>query len=101
MASLFDLVEPDKRTSVQYRLTRIVEESFANDQIKMQRITQAEVKRRIEITCAIFQQLRGDLSWGLERVFDHLPRYLRNELEGIPWKPDERKMWVPDDGALQ
>jgi hypothetical protein len=34
----------------------------------------------------------------LQRVLDHLPEYLRCELDGIPWQPDTRMVWVPADG---
>jgi len=62
-------------------------------------MTQAEVRRRFGICERLFRQLRGDLHWGLTRVLDHLPTYLRYELDGQPWEPDARSCWMPDDGT--
>lgn len=60
--------------------------------------TQAEISRRFEICARIFEQLRGDLEWGLERIFDKLPEYLGAELNGSTWEPDKRTCWMPSDG---
>lgn len=63
------------------------------------RLTAAEVRRRFQICERLIRQLRGDLGWGLQRVLDHLPHYLRCELDGQPWEPDRRACWMPGDGA--
>ncbi len=60
--------------------------------------TEAEIKRRFELCCSIFEVLRVDLHWGLERIEDHLSTYLRCELDGKNWEPDKRTLWVPKDG---
>lgn len=62
--------------------------------------TKAEVRRRSGMALDIALQLRGDMQWGIQRVMDHLPQYLLAELDGVPWRPDERKIWIPADGAV-
>ena len=62
-------------------------------------MTGAEIRRRFAICERLLRELRGDLGWGLQRVLGHLPHYLRCELEGVPWAPDERAIWVPEDEA--
>lgn len=63
------------------------------------RMTGDEVRRRFGICERLYRQLRGDLGWGVQRVLGHLPRYLRCELDGQPWEPDTRTLWVPQDGT--
>jgi|SRR6185436_18129171 len=59
---------------------------------------QSEVKRRAEICLRIFRELRGDLKWGVERIADSLPHFLRCELDGIAWSPTvTRASWSPND----
>lgn len=60
--------------------------------------TQSEVKRRFNLCVEIFKQLRGDMKWGVTRILDHLPEYLRAELAGETWEPDERQCWISSDG---
>ena len=76
-------------------IEQAVTRSFAADGARM---TGAEVRRRFGICERLFRQLRGDLGWGLVRVLDHLPEYLRCELDGMPWEPDRRTCWMPGDG---
>lgn len=71
--------------------------SFITDKA---RLTRAEVKRRFAICASIFKKLRGDLHWGIDRALHFMPTYLRDELEGVDWKPDTRTMWMPNDGQL-
>ena len=73
-----------------------IAKSFEDDRSRM---TSREVKRRFEICCKIFEALRADLQWGIDRIADHLAAYLRCELDGIDWKPDDRTLWVPQDGG--
>ena len=54
--------------------------------------SKAEVKRRVEICIDIFRQLRGDGHWSVEKIVDHLPRFLRAELDGTDWKPEATAM---------
>lgn len=59
------------------------------------RVTHAETKRRADICVNIVRALRGDLKWGLERILDALPAFLRKELDGEAWEPDARRaMWT-------
>lgn len=62
--------------------------------------THSEIKRRFNMCAEIFKKLRGDLHWGIDRALHFLPTYLRDELEGVAWKPDTRTMWMPTDGVL-
>lgn len=62
-------------------------------------LTGAEVKRRFEMCTKIFEALRGDLKWGIDRACDKMQGYLIQELDGSDWKPDARTIWAPGDGA--
>lgn len=56
-----------------------------------------EMRRRTAICIKIFRELRGDLSWGVERILDNLPHFLQCELDGIPWTPTmNRATWCPE-----
>jgi len=90
-----DLVEQEQVGRVALVIERAIAGSFRQDGSRM---TGAEVRRRFTICERLFRRLRGDLGWGLRRALDHLPRYLRCELDGIPWEPDARTVWVPADG---
>lgn len=72
-----------------------IELSFAVDGAG---ITQTEVKRRFQLCEKIFKILRGDMKWGIVRIIDHLPKYLRFELDGETWEPESRVCWMPTDG---
>jgi len=76
------------------RITQIIEGSFVADG---SRVTVSETKRRFDICAKIFEQLAGDLKWGMNRALDHLPRYLRAELEGQKWTPATREIWTPEN----
>lgn len=76
---------------------RIIYQSFVQDHGRQ---TLSEIRRRFQICTHIFKELRGDLDWGLQRILDHLPAYLRADLDGEKWEPDTRKCWVPTDGAM-
>lgn len=94
--SFLDLVERNQVQRVALAIEAAVRASFAANGA---RVTGDEVKRRFRICERIFRALRGDLGWGLERVLDRLPHYLRSELDGVPWEPDRRTIWMPGDGA--
>jgi hypothetical protein len=89
-----DLVARDQVGRVSLAIERAIERSFRQDGARM---TGDEVRRRFAICERLVRRLRGDLGWGLQRALDHLPRYLRCELDGIPWQPDARTVWVPAD----
>ncbi len=61
-------------------------------------VTDAEVKRRFDLCVKIFKLLRGDVKWGVARILDYLPEYLRAEIDGDSWEPDKRNCWIPSDG---
>lgn len=101
-----DLVAKDQIPKVVRGLERAVEKSFADDQqpgriilvtgVAKKAPSQAEMKRRGELCLKIFMALRGDLSWGIDRILDQLPRFLRLELDGTPWEPEARRAtWTP------
>lgn len=96
MGAFLDLVSEEQVAHVMRAVERAIADSFATCGGPM---TAAEVRRRFAICERIVRELRGDLRWGLQRVLDHLPHYLRCELDGTPWKPDERAVWVPEDEA--
>lgn len=100
---LANLTQDQKRIVTQ-AVCRAVQASFQEDQRRIGRprsinVTSDETKRRGNICLKIYRELRGDLEWGLQRAIDHLPQYLRSELDGVPWEPDQRKVWAPGDGA--
>jgi hypothetical protein len=90
-----DVVEHGQLKPAVFGIERAVVRSFETDGVRM---TAAEVRRRLGICERLIRQLRGDLGWGLHRVLDHLPHYLRCELDGQAWEPDRRTIWMPDDG---
>ncbi len=94
-AAFLDLVEQGQLAQALFAMERVVTRSF---EVDGSRLTAAEVRRRFQICERLFRQLRGDLRWGLVRVLDHLPHYLRCELDGQAWEPDRRTCWMPGDG---
>lgn len=93
------LVTEDKVGKVALGIEAAVAQSFIDDMQPGRviivhggnRITQAEIKRRGEMCIKIFRMLRGDLKWTIERILDHLPQYLRKELDGLTWEPEARR----------
>jgi hypothetical protein len=93
--AFLDAADPGQLERAVLGIEHAVRRSFEADGARM---TAAEVRRRFGICERLFRQLRGDLRWGLHRVLDHLPRYLRCELDGQAWEPDRRTIWMPEDG---
>ena len=60
-------------------------------------LTRAEQKHRGDLCLSILDVLVLQKGWGLKRATDHLYRYLRAELDKIPWSPDTRSIWVAGD----
>jgi hypothetical protein len=90
------LIEQRQVSAVTLGIVSAIEQSFAADGARQ---TQAEIKRRFEICAKIFENLRGDMKWAVQRCLDHLPRYLRCELDGQPYDPKQdakRVLWTPD-----
>lgn len=93
------LVTEDKIAPVVHGIEQAVALSFAEDREPgriilvhaLPRITKAEMSRRVQLCIKIFRILRGDLKWGLERILDSLPEFLRKELDGIPWEPEAKR----------
>ena len=96
MGAFLDLVSTDQVARVMLAIERAIADSFCTDGA---RPTGDEIRRRFAICERLVRELRGDLGWGLQRVLDHLPGYLRSELDGVRWEPDARALWVPDDEA--
>jgi hypothetical protein len=94
-ATFLETLAHDQFAIATIGIERAIARSFEVDGGRM---TDSEVRRRFLICQRLFQQLRGDLGWGLHRVIDHLPTYLRCELDGLPWEPDRRACWMPEDG---
>jgi hypothetical protein len=94
--SLLNVVSADQVPVVTRRIEAAIAKSFASDHFSP---TGDEVRRRFAICERLICRLRADLGWGLQRALDHLPQYLRCELDGVPWEPDQRTIWVPEDGA--
>lgn len=59
-------------------------------------ITQAEARRRVAICERIWKVLRLDKGWSVQRACDHMYRFLLCEIDGVPWEPNDRSIWVPD-----
>jgi hypothetical protein len=72
------LIESGQLDQVVLGIEHAVTRSFDADGARM---TGAEIRRRCAICERLFRQLRGDLRWGLVRVIDHLPHYLRCDKE--------------------
>lgn len=91
--------EPQVIAQVYAAIEKAVTESFDRDQgaliVMPGRVTQAEVKRRANICLDIFKVLRGDMKWSWQRAIDHVPQYLRLQLEGQAWEPSARAAWAP------
>lgn len=108
-----DLVHADNIPKVVLGIEKAVANSFIEDKkpgriILVTGLSSAaretprdEAKRRISICIRIFKDLRGDLSWGIDRILDHLPKFLRCELDNVPWRPEPyaaRAGWAAKTG---
>jgi len=94
--SFLEFVAEDQVVTVLHGIEAAVARSFDADRA---RATGGEIRRRFDICERLIRHLRTDLGWGLRRVLDHLPYYLRCELDGQPWEPDRRTIWMPEDGV--
>ena len=65
----------------------------------MRHATHEATKDRFAICARIFEALRTGPKWSIVRILDQLPEFLRKELDGVPWMPEKRTVWTPDDGA--
>lgn len=97
MGLMLGMFEDGKIPSLLYGIEHAVSLSFNED--KMKHPTEHEMKRRVDMCGEIVMELRGDCGWGLQRIVDALPRYLRARLNGSPLDPkQERTNWIITDG---
>ena len=98
-----NLVEGNQIPKLVAGISAAVSKSFDVDQqpghlilvTGVRRVTKEETDRRVKICVGIFKVLRGDLKWSLDRIVDHLPKYLRAELDGTSWEPSARAgLWT-------
>lgn len=73
------------------KVTRAFEDAIALSFITnpMKNPTQHEIKRRFNLCDKIFGTLRGDLKWSVPKIVDVLPTYLKCELDGVPYNPED------------
>jgi hypothetical protein len=90
------LVTDDLVGRVTLLFEKVVEGSLTSHPVA--KLTQAEVKGRFDKCAKIFEQLRGDLKWGIARIEERLPGYFSAEMNGTAWTPDKRTWWLPEDG---
>ena len=73
--------------------------SFESDQVIRPVMTRNEIDRRFRICVKGFAIMRRDLGWAIPRILDEIPRFLRCELDGMTWRPDEDHAgWLAQDG---
>jgi hypothetical protein len=96
--TFLDLISEDQLATVTVAIESTVAKSFDAD---YSRVTRDEIRHRFAICERIIRELRGDLKWTLTRVLDAMPRYLRCELDGSHWTPDERAVWMPEQLTTQ
>jgi hypothetical protein len=94
MGFFADLLAQDQIGHVVLGIENAVAQSFLQDRA---RPTGDEIRRRFGLCARLVKQLRGDLGWAIPRVIDHLPGYLRCELDGTPWTPETRTVWIPSE----
>lgn len=67
-----------------------VEKSYPSD---IRNSTRRELSYRTQCAVDIVATLRGDMHWTLQRIRDHLPGFLRMQLNGGNWEPAARSTW--------
>lgn len=71
-------------------LQTIVATSFFHDR---SRPTNHEDRRRVQLCIELFQIMRRDGGWSVQRCIDELPFALRCKLDGHPWDMASRPTW--------
>lgn len=110
LTGLLSLVEEGSLPKLAAGVERAVRLSFHDDAQRdsiiitgrVKSITQAEVKRRVQMCIETVRVLRGDLKWGIDRIVDRLPSALRTQLDGKHWNPEgepKRALWTPDSAG--
>lgn len=97
MAAFAKLIDENQVSRVTLAFEKAIADSFTKH--PQNHLTRAEVKRRFDMCSKIFETLRSDLKWGVERILSKLPTYLDHELNGTDWTPDTRTIWAPGDGV--
>lgn len=98
MAAFAKLIhDPKDLSKVTLAFERIIRASLESHPVR--HLTDREITRRFEMCAKIFESLRSDLKWSIDRILDKLPSYLGCELDGSDWKPDARTIWTPGDGV--
>ena len=92
--------DPMVLTQVVNGFHAVIAKSFAKDcdPVRGGKPATGHVRDRFKICERIFRDLRNEKKWGVQRILDKLPEYLHSELNGQPWEPDDRSVWVPTDG---
>lgn len=96
------LNEQEQIGEVAQAIEDAVAKSFAEDRSRstiilpsLTSVSEADRKHRAGICIRIFRVLRGDMRWSWQRAIDHVPQYLRQELDGTSWEPSARAAWTP------
>lgn len=92
--ALEQMVGTDNLHTVVELFTDVIGASFLSH--PMRESKDAEVRRRFGLCMKVFRSLKGDLGWPLPRIVDLLPVYVRCELDGVPWEPSSRRVWLSD-----
>lgn len=72
-----------------------VRKSYRDDGFKP---TANETRRRVQICIDTTRILRKDLVWSIDRIVNELPRALRAKLDGLPWDPQTRSIYLANAG---
>lgn len=99
---VFADLSPAEVHQVSTGILRAVDASFAVDRQRDSgkvTMTGDEIRRRFRICEAWFRTLRGEKQWTLRRTLSALVVALRTELDGGSYVPDDRTLWLPQDGT--
>jgi hypothetical protein len=77
-------------------ITAALRKSFELHPMRHQ--TDDETTRRFNKCVDIVGVLVNDCKWSPQRAFDHLGKYLIDDLNGVAWKPAEGRVWLPSQG---
>lgn len=89
-------VREDDIPVVVQRLAKIIEDSCLADygRARLASVPRFEIQRRYKMCSAIMAALVRDCHWAPSKALDHVPRYLRIELDGGTWEPPKRASWI-------
>lgn len=89
-----EMVSGEKVPELAAGIERTIIKSFDFDGSRM---TTREIKRRFGLCETYVLEMRADKGWSIQRIVDGMPKFLRSKLDGIPWEPDNRSLWLPGD----